>query len=150
MKRALVLVCALLPACVAPSAARPARSWPASERAPQPVGPYSQAVRVGDTLWLAGQVGLDPESGALVEGGVAAQTERALANLGAVLEAAGMGLGDVVEVQVFLADLGDFAAMNAVYADAFPPPAPARTTVGVSALPLGAAVEIRAVAVAAR
>jgi 2-iminobutanoate/2-iminopropanoate deaminase len=156
MRRAAACLCALLPACFVhvrqePLAApRPLRSWPASERAPRPVGPYSQAVRVGDTLWLAGQVGLDAHTGALVEGGVAPQTERALANLQAVLESAGMGLCDVVEVQVFLADMADFAAMNAVYAQAFAPPAPARTTVGVAALPLGAAVEIRAVAVAAR
>lgn len=161
MRLAAAILCVLLPACIAhvhrqlPSAPRtspttPLRAWPASERAPQPVGPYSQAVRVGDTLWLAGQVGLDPASGALVQGGISAETERALANVTAVLESAGMSLRDVVEVQVFLADMGDFAAMNAVYATAFPTPAPARTTVGVSALPLGAAVEIRAVAVATR
>lgn len=148
MRRVLAAtLCALLCACAVHDQ-RPARSWPTSARAPLPVGPYSQAVRVGDTLWLAGQVGLDPATGALVEGGVAAQTARALANVGALLEAAGMGFGDVVEVQVFLADMGDFAAMNAVYAATFTAPAPARTTVGVVALPLGAAVEIRAVAVA--
>ncbi|HVS17245.1 MAG TPA: Rid family detoxifying hydrolase [Planctomycetota bacterium] len=129
---------------------RPTRSWPQSARAPAPVGPYSQAVRVGDTLWLAGQVGVDPDTGALVEGGVGPQTARALANLAAVLEAAGMGLADLVEVQVFLADIDDFAAMNAIYAATLPVPAPARTTVGVAALPLGAAVEIRAVAVRTR
>lgn len=121
-----------------------------SERAPRPVGPYSQAVRAGDTLWLSGQVGLDPTTGALVEGGVEAQTARALDHLQAVLQAAGLDLDDVVEVQVFLADMNDFAAMNAVYATRFPSPAPARTTVGVAALPLGAAVEIRAVASFAR
>jgi len=127
-----------------------ARSWPTSARAPTPVGPYSQAVQVGDTLWLAGQIGIDPASGTLVEGGVGAQTERAIANLSAVLEAAGMSLADVVEVQVFLADMGDFAAMNEVYAAHFARPAPARSTLAVAVLPLAAAVEIRAVAVRGR
>lgn len=158
MRRALatlVSACTLLPACIlhlpgdpAPPPAPPqvARAWYRSERAPRPVGPYSQAVRAGDTLWLAGQIGLDPDTGALVEGGVESQTARAIDNLQAVLLAAGLDLQHVVEVQVFLADMGDFAAMNAVYATRFPAPAPARTTVGVAALPLGAAVEIRAVA----
>jgi 2-iminobutanoate/2-iminopropanoate deaminase len=126
----------------APAARAPVRS----ARAPLPVGPYSQAVRAGDTLWLSGQVGLDPTTGALVEGGVEAQTARAIDHLQAVLQAAGLDLVDVVEVQVFLADMGDFAAMNGIYATRFPSPAPARTTGGVAALPLGAAVEIRAVA----
>jgi len=156
MRAALVAALLLAPGCFVHVRAdgeppqRPLRTWPRSAQAPAPVGPYSQAVRVGDVVWLAGQVGLDPTTGALVEGGVGPQTERALANLRAVLEAAGMGLEDVVEVQVFLADLGDFSAMNAVYAAAMPTPPPARTTVGVAALPLGAAVEIRAVAARAR
>lgn len=158
MTRAAALTLALLcaPACFVHVRAdgdapeRPLRTWPRSAGAPAPVGPYSQAVRVGDVVWLAGQVGLDPATGALVEGGVGPQTERALANLRAVLEASGMSLADVVEVQVFLADIGDYAAMNAVYAAIVPAPAPARTTVGVAALPLGAAVEIRAVAARAR
>lgn len=156
MKRALALLlgaCTALPACilvVRDDAAYPALAQYTSAGAPRPVGPYSQAVRAGDTLWLSGQVGLDPTTGQLVEGGVEAQTARAIDNLQAVLQAAGLELRDVVEVQVYLADMGDFAAMNAVYAARFLPPEPARTTVGVAALPLGAAVEIRAVASFAR
>jgi 2-iminobutanoate/2-iminopropanoate deaminase len=116
-------------------------------RAPQPVGPYSQALRTEDTLYASGQVGLDPATARLVEGGVAAQTRRALENQRAVLEAAGYSLRDVVAVQVFLTDMADYAAMNEAYASFFPTPAPARTTVQVVALPLGARVEIQLVAV---
>jgi 2-iminobutanoate/2-iminopropanoate deaminase len=115
-------------------------------RAPLPVGPYSQAVVVDETLYAAGQVGLDPQTGLLVEGGVVAETRQALANQRAVLEAAGFSLRDVVLAQVYLADLGDYAAMNEVYSGFFPAPAPARTTVGVAALPKGARVEIQLVA----
>lgn len=142
------ILCVVLWGCAGPrpASAPSPRAWPSSARAPRPVGPYSQAVRTGDTLWLSGQIGLDPATGALVEGGVQAQTARAIDHIQAVLEAAGLGLSDVVEVQVFLADMGDFKAMNAIYAERFPAPAPARTTVGVAALPLGAAIEIRAVA----
>lgn len=111
-----------------------------------PAGPFSQAVRgAGDAVYLSGQVGTDA-SGRLVDGGVAAQTEQALRNLRAVLEAAGRTLDDVVRVGVYLADFGDFAAMNHVYARWFERPYPARTTIGVAALPLGAAVEIDLVA----
>jgi len=115
--------------------------------APQPVAPYSQAVLTENTLWAAGQIGLSPQSGELVEGGVAAETRRALENHRAVLEAAGFSLRDVVQVQVFLVDVAEYAAMNEVYAGFFPDPAPARTTVAVAALPLGARVEIQLVAV---
>jgi len=115
--------------------------------APQPVGPYSQAVVVGDTLYAAGQIGIDPQTGVLVEGGVEAETRQALENQRAVLRAAGFGLADVVLVQVYLADLADYAAMNEVYASTFGDPAPARTAVQVGALPKGARVEIQLVAV---
>jgi 2-iminobutanoate/2-iminopropanoate deaminase len=115
-------------------------------RAPAAVGPYSQAIRSADLVFASGQVGLDPETGALVEGGVAAQTERALTNLREVLQAAGCGLGDVVKTTVFLTDMADFAAMNQVYGAWFGDSPPARSTVGVAALPLGARVEIEAVA----
>lgn len=119
-----------------------------SELLAPPVGPFSQAIRVGDFLFLSGQVGLDPVTGKLVEGGLERQAERIFANLAAVLEAAGKSLADVIKVGVFLTDMADFAALNAVYARHFREPYPARTTVAVAALPLGAAVEIDLVAAA--
>ncbi|HZN02707.1 MAG TPA: RidA family protein [Candidatus Polarisedimenticolia bacterium] len=118
-----------------------------TDRAPQAIGPYSQAIRAGDLVFLSGQVGLDPATGALVEGGLEAETTRALQNLEAVLRAAGAGLDRVVRTTVFLVDLGDFATMNAIYARAFGETRPARSTVQVSALPRGARVEIDAIAV---
>jgi 2-iminobutanoate/2-iminopropanoate deaminase len=118
----------------------------AAAGAPRALGPYSQAVVAGDLVFCAGQVGLDPATAALVAGGIEAETARALDNLAAVLAAAGAGLEDVVRTTVFLADLQEFAAMNAVYARYFAPPYPARATVQVAALPAGARVEIDAVA----
>ena len=123
-----------------------ARETFTSDRIGPPVGPFSHAVRGGEGIFLSGQVGHDPATGRLAEGGVAAQTEQALRNLAAVLEAAGRTLDDVVRVGVYLADMGDFAAMNEVYARWFEKPYPARTTIGVAALPLGAAVEIDCIA----
>lgn len=125
-----------------------------TEAAPAPVAgaPYSQAVAAGpgELVFVSGQVPVDPATGSLVEGGVAEQTELVLRHVGAVLEAAGGSLADVVKTTVYLADLGaDFAAMNEVYRSAFAGSAPARATVGVAALPLGARVEIEAVAVIA-
>ncbi len=116
-----------------------------SNSAPAPIGPYSQAVDAG-AVYCAGQIGADPATGSL-EKGVAAQTARALSNLEAVLSAAGMSLGSVVKTTVFLADLGEFAAMNEEYARHFTPPYPARSTVQAAALPKGARVEIDAIAV---
>jgi 2-iminobutanoate/2-iminopropanoate deaminase len=113
--------------------------------APAPVGPYSQAITSGDWIWCAGQVGLDPTSGELVDG-VEVQAERALRNLQAVLDAAGAGFADVVKTTIFLADLNDFAAVNAIYARFMPDPPPARSTVGVAGLPKGALVEIEMIA----
>lgn len=110
--------------------------------APPALGPYSPAVRVGKWVVLSGQLGLDPGSGALVEGGTEAQARQALANIGAILGDCGLALGDVVKATVFVTDLGDFAAVNAVYAQAFGDHEPARTTVQVAALPAGGAVEI--------
>ncbi len=118
----------------------------ATDRAPAAVGPYSQAVRVGDLVFTAGQIGLDPQTGEL-RAGVEAQTRQILDNLQAILEAAGGGLGDIVKTTIFLTDIADFAAVNAVYATAFPEHPPARSTVQVAALPLGALVEIEAVAI---
>jgi 2-iminobutanoate/2-iminopropanoate deaminase len=114
--------------------------------APRPVGAYSQAIEVDGWVWCAGQVGIDPASGELVPGGVAAQAERALRNLEAVLDAAGVTFADVVKTTVFLADIGDFAAVNEIYGRFFPDPPPARSTVAVAALPRGARVEVEAVA----
>ena len=112
-----------------------------SDKLAPPVGPFSQAVSAGDLIFLSGQVGLD-SGGSLVGGGIEAQAEQIFANLAAVLEAAGKRFADVARVGVFLTDMADFAALNAVYARHFNQPYPARTTVAVAALPLGAAVEI--------
>jgi len=122
------------------------RETVASDAAPRAIGPYAQAVVAGDLVFCSGQVGLDPASGRLVPGGVAAEAARALESLAAVLSAAGLGLGDVVKTTVYLVDLAEFAAVNEVYARYFHAPYPARATVGVAALPAGARVEIEAVA----
>jgi 2-iminobutanoate/2-iminopropanoate deaminase len=115
--------------------------------APRAIGPYSQATRANGFLFTAGQVGFDPATGELVDGGIGEQTERVLANLGAILRAAGLELSSVVKTTVFLVDMADFARMNEVYAQAFGDHRPARSTVAVAALPRGARVEIEAVAV---
>jgi 2-iminobutanoate/2-iminopropanoate deaminase len=108
--------------------------------------PFSPAVRAGKLLYVSGQIGLDPATGAVIRGGAATETEQALKNLAAVLAGAGKGLGDVVKANVYLAHMDDYAAVNAAYAKAFEAPYPARTCVGVAALPLGARVEIEAIA----
>src|SRR3990172_5937137 len=106
--------------------------------APGAVGPYSHAIVTGDLIFCSGQVGLDPVTGQLVEGGVAAQAERALRNLAAVLDAAGSPFHDVVKCQVFLVDIGDFAVVNEIYGGFMPDPPPARSTFAVAGLPKGA------------
>ena len=111
-----------------------------------PVGPFSHLVYAGAALYLSGQVAQDPATGKLIEGDVAAQTTRIFANLQAVLKTVGRDLGHIVKVTVFLTTMADFAEMNAVYARHFDPPYPARTTVAVQALPLGARVELECVA----
>ena len=118
--------------------------------APGAAGPYSPAVRAGDWLALAGQVGIDPATGKLAGDGVADQTRQALANVAAVLGDCGASLGDVAKTTVFLVDMGDFPVMNEVYAEAFAGHKPARSTVGVAALPLGARVEVEVWAYAPR
>ncbi len=118
-----------------------------TERAPRAIGPYSQAVEAGEMVWASGQIGIEPSSGRLVEGGVEAQTRQAIENLRAVLEAAGSGLDRVLKVTVFLTDMAsDFEAMNRIYAGYFGSNPPARVTVEVRALPRGARVELDAVA----
>jgi len=117
-----------------------------TERAPKPVGPYSQALVAGGFVFCSGQIALDPSSGALVEGGIREQTRRVLSNLKEVLEAAGSGLNKVVKVNAYLSDLGEFQAFNEVYQEFFRPPYPARTTVEVKGLPRGAKVEIDVIA----
>ena len=117
--------------------------------APSAIGPYSQAIAIDGFLFCSGQLGLDPRTGQLVDG-VENQTERALMNLTAVLGAAGMSAADVVKTTVFLADMADFATVNAVYARFVVEPAPARSTVQVAALPRNAMVEIEAIARRAR
>lgn len=114
--------------------------------APAAIGPYSQGIAVNGLLFAAGQAAIDPATGALVEGGIEPETERVMANLTAVLDAAGCGWGDVVKTTVFLVDMGDFAAMNAIYGRFMSDPPPARSTVAVAGLPKGARVEIEAVA----
>jgi len=123
-----------------------------TDAAPAAVGPYSQAVKVdtsrNEIVFTAGQIGLDPATGKMVEGGVEAEARQVLANLSAVLEAGGSGLDHVIKTTIFLADMDDFQKVNAVYAEAFGEHRPARSTVQVAALPLGARVEIEAVAAA--
>ena len=118
----------------------------ATGKAPQAIGPYSQAIKAGSLLFCSGQIPLDPETGALVEGDIATQTRRVFANIGAILEAAGASFNRVVKTTVFLADMNDFAAMNAVYATFFTDPAPARSTIQAAGLPKNARIEIEVIA----
>jgi 2-iminobutanoate/2-iminopropanoate deaminase len=115
--------------------------------APKAIGPYSQAIRAGNLLFLSGQIPLDPGTGAIVEGDISAQTERVLNNISAVLTSAGASFANVVRTTVFLVDMNDFAAMNAVYATYVVDPPPARSTVQVSRLPKDVRVEIDVIAV---
>jgi 2-iminobutanoate/2-iminopropanoate deaminase len=121
-----------------------------SPDAPQPIGPYNQAIRCGEFVFCSGQVAIDPATGALVEGDAALQARRALRNLAAVLAAAGATFDDVVKTTIFLIDMADFAAVNAAYGECFVSLPPARSTVAVAGLPLGARVEIDALAVVHR
>lgn len=118
-----------------------------TDRAPEAIGPYSQAVRAGDMLFVSGQIPLDPESGELIDGGIKQQTERVLKSLQAVIEKAGGGMENVVKTTVYLTDLSLFAEMNEVYASFFSDNKPARATVQVAGLPKNALVEIDAVAI---
>lgn len=118
-----------------------------TDLAPKAIGPYSQAVRAGHSVYLSGQIALDPGSGQLVPGGIEAETRRVFDNLKAVAEASGRGLGDVVKLTIYLTNLDDFAKVNGIMAGYFQEPYPARATVGVAALPRGAQVEVDAVMV---
>ena len=115
-------------------------------KAPAAIGPYSQAIRVGNLVYTSGQIPIDPATGEFAEGGIKEQTRQSLLNLKAILEEAGLTMSDVVKTTVFMADMNDFAAMNAVYAEFFAEPYPSRSAVAVKTLPKGALVEIEAVA----
>lgn len=115
--------------------------------APAAIGPYSQAIQAGNMLFVSGQLGLDPTTGVFAEGGIEAQTRQAFRNVEAIFAAAGFEMADVVKTTVFLADMQDFAAMNAVYTDQFTEPFPARSAVAVKTLPKGGLVEVEVIAV---
>ena len=117
-----------------------------TDNAPAAIGPYSQAIKARGFVFVSGQIPIDPQTGQFVAGGIAEQTEQVLKNLGAVLEAAGSSLDQVVKTTVFLADMNEFSGMNEVYAKFFSGPPPARATVAAAGLPRGARVEIEAVA----
>ena len=121
-----------------------------TEHAPAAIGPYSQAIKTGDFVFASGQIPIDPQTGEFVAGGIREQTERVLKNLAAVLEAAGTSLDQVVKTTVFLADMGDFAAMNEVYGRFFTDVPPARATVAAAGLPRDAKVEIEAIALVSK
>ena len=120
-----------------------------TSEAPKAIGPYSQGIKVGNTLYLAGQIALDPITGILVQGSIEVQTHRVLQNLGAVLNTAGFSFSDVVQAQVFLANLDDYKAMNSIYAEYFNKAPPARAVVEAAKIPRGALVEIMMMAVSA-
>jgi 2-iminobutanoate/2-iminopropanoate deaminase len=119
-----------------------------TDSAPKAIGPYSQAVRAGDFIYTAGQGGTDPQTGEIVQGGIESETRQVLENIKNILEAAGTSLGNVVKTTVYLRDINDFAAMNAVYGTYFPANPPARSTIQAAALPRGIAVEIDTIAIA--
>ena len=143
----LLLTPALLTACVSVSTTEEAPGTPArrvisTPNAPAAIAAYSQGIQVGETLWVAGQIGLDPATREIVPGGIREETRRALENCKAILEAAGFSLKDVAQVQVLLADINDYQAMNEVYVTYFPENPPARAAYAVAAIPRGARVEL--------
>ena len=117
-----------------------------TKKAPAAIGPYSQAIRVGNLVFTSGQIPIDPATGSFVEGGIKEQTRQSLSNVRAILEEAGLSMANVIKTTVFLADMADFAEMNAVYAEFFAEPFPARSAVAVKTLPKGALIEIEVVA----
>jgi 2-iminobutanoate/2-iminopropanoate deaminase len=118
-----------------------------TENAPAAIGPYSQAIAAGEMIFVSGQLGINPQTGKLAEGGIAAETKQVIENIKAVLSAAGSGLANVVKAEVYLADMSEFAKMNEVYATYFNEPYPARVTIAVKALPKDGRVEISVIAV---
>ena len=117
-----------------------------TSKAPAAIGPYSQAIQVGNLVYTSGQIPIDPATGVFAEGGIKEQTRQALLNVKAILEETGLSMNDIVKTTVFMADMNDFADMNAVYAEFFTEPYPARSAVAVKTLPKGALVEIEVVA----
>ncbi len=117
-----------------------------TKKAPAAIGPYSQAIQVGNLVYTSGQIPIDPATGTFIEGGIKEQTRQSLSNVRAILEEAGLSMANVVKTTVFIADMADFADMNAVYAEFFAEPYPARSAVAVKSLPKGALVEIEVVA----
>ncbi len=146
IKHGILALSVLLSGCIATTRVEepdPAeRQVISTANAPAAIAAYSQGIRVGDTLWVAGQIGLDPATRELVPGGIREETRRALENSKAILEAAGFSLKDVVQVQVLLADINDYQAMNEVYVTYFPESPPARAAFAVAAIPRGARVEV--------
>jgi 2-iminobutanoate/2-iminopropanoate deaminase len=134
------------PRSAAPKATK--RTVISTELAPKAIGPYSQAIRVGDFIFTAGQIPIDPATGQLIEGDISAQTRRALMNVSAILDAAGTAMSKVVKTTVFMANMNDFSLMNAVYAEFFPEDPPARSTFAVAALPRNALIEIETITLA--
>ena len=117
-----------------------------THKAPAAIGPYSQAIQVGNLVYTSGQIPVNPATGVFIEGGIKEQTRQSLTNVKAILEEAGLSMSNVVKTTVFMADMGDFAEMNAVYAEFFSEPYPARSAVAVKTLPKGALVEIEVIA----
>ena len=146
-KKLLIMAWTVAAVACSPPAPLADREIISTDNAPAAIGPYSQAIRVGNTLYLAGQIAIDPATGEMVAGGIEAQTHGVLKNIEAVLNAAGFSLNDVVQAQVFLADLNDYSAMNEVYASYFQEVKPARAAVQVARLPKDALVEIMVTAV---
>lgn len=133
--------------CQPPESANQQRQVISTDAAPDAIGPYSQAIQAGNTIYCSGQIGIDPETGNLVTGGTAAETRQAMDNLQAVLEEANASMSDVVQTKVFVSDLDDYGAMNEVYASYFEEAPPARAAVQADSLPAGAQVEIMVTAV---
>ena len=125
----------------------PSKTVISTNKAPKAIGPYSAGIQMGNLIYTAGQLGIDPTSGELVSGGVEAETRQAIKNLQSILQSVGADLEDVVKTTVFLQDISDFSRMNSVYAEFFPNKPPARSAVGVVALPKNGSVEIEAIAV---
>ncbi len=119
----------------------------ATQNAPAAIGPYSQAIKAGDTVYVSGQLGIDPSTGNFAEGGTEAQARQSLTNISNILKEAGLSMKNVVKVTVLLADINDFAAVNEIYKDFFEAPFPARSAFAVAALPKGGKIEIEAIAV---